>query len=351
MTELKQDNVKGMFLGAFIGDAMGMPVETFTKDQILERYGRITKLHRPDGHKWFNGQPAGIYTDDTQLTLATARAMIDAKDLFEGMRINPIMDRMAEEHKAEYVKDHSTWGRSTKGAIRRLQNGVHWSICSDSNEWSGVGNGVAMKLSPLAVVWAKDTLRSDRDRDFATMQWSQAFLVLLENYTKMTHRHPIAMQSSMAHATAMVYCLLHAPETFNFDNFLMFVEAAARTVSMDPDESSIANRIRGIHERWEELDYEGIREACDGGGCYCYESVPMAHAFFAKGYKSRIECLYDVVSAGGDTDSTGSMVGSMLGALYGASIFPEHLVDALDDAQREEVLSTADAFCDTYLDG
>ena len=57
-----------------------------------------------------------------------------------------------------------------------------------------------------------------------------------------------------------------------------------------------------------------------------------------------IDSLYDCVSAGGDTDSNGSMLASLLGALHGTTIFPKHLVDGL--LSREAVFDVANRFCD-----
>ena len=55
-----------------------------------------------------------------------------------------------------------------------------------------------------------------------------------------------------------------------------------------------------------------------------------------------IDALFDVVSAGGDTDTNGSMIGALLGALHGTAILPAHLVDGLQD--REAIIEVADQF-------
>lgn len=59
-----------------------------------------------------------------------------------------------------------------------------------------------------------------------------------------------------------------------------------------------------------------------------------------------IESLYDCVSAGGDTDTNGSMLASLLGALHGQSIFPKHLVDGLKN--KDEILDLADQFYEKF---
>ena len=73
-----RDRIRGLFLGTALGDALGMPVETFNRDRIHREHGLVTKYVSTAGHKWFDGVPPGTITDDTQLTLALARAIIDA---------------------------------------------------------------------------------------------------------------------------------------------------------------------------------------------------------------------------------------------------------------------------------
>ncbi len=59
-----------------------------------------------------------------------------------------------------------------------------------------------------------------------------------------------------------------------------------------------------------------------------------------------IDALFDVVSAGHDADTNGSMIGALLGALHGTAIFPPHLVGGLRD--REAVIEIADKFFETF---
>jgi ADP-ribosylglycohydrolase len=84
-----------------------------------------------------------------------------------------------------------------------------------------------------------------------------------------------------------------------------------------------------------------------GGSCYVYNSLPFSYAFFLRNPNS-IETLYDVVSAGGDTDSNGSIVGSLLGALHGTSIFPKYLTDALDPTQKALLEDVTNRFIEKF---
>lgn len=151
---VNKDKVRGMFLGTAVGDALGMPVEGWSADKIKETHGRVTSYLDPKGHKWFDGMKAGTTTDDTQLTLTVAEALI------EGGGID--LDTQVKHHVKAFKTHTSGWGRTTKEAIEKLANGVHWS---ESGSYSptetdegvkkpgprGFGNGVAMKAGPIGV--------------------------------------------------------------------------------------------------------------------------------------------------------------------------------------------------------
>jgi len=63
-----------VLLGVAIGDALGAPVEFLSLESILAKYGPdgVTDLEPWDSH------PAGSYTDDTQMTIATALGTLAA---------------------------------------------------------------------------------------------------------------------------------------------------------------------------------------------------------------------------------------------------------------------------------
>ena len=60
-------------LGLAVGDALGAPVEFMRRSAILELYG---EAGIQEFEAW-GGQPAGSYTDDTQMSVATARGVLD----------------------------------------------------------------------------------------------------------------------------------------------------------------------------------------------------------------------------------------------------------------------------------
>lgn len=92
-----------------------------------------------------------------------------------------------------------------------------------------------------------------------------------------------------------------------------------------------------------DLSCETIARIFGANGFHAADSLPTTWAFFFQNPQS-IEALYNVVNAGGDSDSNGAMVGALLGALNGLDIFPQHLIDGL--WQRERIIETAEKLCD-----
>ncbi len=330
---MTKDKVRGLFLGIAIGDALGMPVETFSVKKIKETYGRVDKYHRPDGHKWFNGEVAGSWTDDTQLTLAVAEAIIETGD------IN--MDRQAAWHVKACESWTKGWGPSTKEAVLRLKEGTHWK---ESGNFApvgeegklgvgtrGFGNGISMKCAPFAVL-----LAAGEKFDFKEVSDK------LADFAAMTHRTSMGVSSGIAHTFATYRCLVSNPKDFDLGVWRETVITASKLgknyfpETLVDDITGEFEKLKGVDAEW---DDDKIREEFGRGVCYVYRSLPFTYAFFCRDYES-IETVYDCVTAGGDTDSNGSMLAGLLGALHGTKIFPDHLIDGLD--KKNEIIDVAD---------
>lgn len=331
------DRVRGAFLGIAIGDALGMPVETFKSDRIAADYGRIDRFYEPKDHKWFKGEPAGMVTDDTQLTIAVAEAMI------EGAKTgNPLsMDLQAAYHVAS-LKNEGTkgWGNSTRDSVRRLANGVHWKKSGEPLP-AGTGNGVPMKVMPLGL-WLSSNIMEDGSTD--------GFFKFMAQFSNMTHQTSISFTAGLVQALAVYCCATVGSNTIDRARFISILTNAAEAGSKILPETLSDNLYDNIKllADYEQYDTPKIIEQFGGGSCYCNHSVPFTLMFFVKNPTS-IESLYDVVSAGGDTDSNGSMLASLLGVLHGVSIFPAELVESLPAATRERMLDVADRFYENVL--
>lgn len=328
-----REKIKGMFLGVAIGDALGMPVETFAADRIASEYGRITDYLAPSGHKWFDGEQAGTWTDDTQLTLAVAEGVIEAGCLD--------MDIQAKQHVDTFNKYGTKgWGRTTRSAVRELVNGASWGTSAHSPEpGQGLGNGVCMKITPLAPLFYKYITNND-ETSF------QKLMDSIKDFCYMTHKSPVALVSGHFQLASTFFCLINDPKTFSVTDLKDGLAVVMDRVLADCLDTNSVFTMIDFATKMNSVGHLSTNEAIaqfGGGSCYCVDSICFTYNFFLKNYMS-IDSLYDVVSAGGDTDSNGSMLGALLGALNGPSIFPDELVENLD--KKDIIIETASRLCD-----
>jgi ADP-ribosylglycohydrolase len=71
MPEGRRSRVRGCLLGGAVGDALGVPIEFDSLQEIRRRFG-------PEGlcdYAWAHGR-RGAISDDTQMTLFTAEGLV-----------------------------------------------------------------------------------------------------------------------------------------------------------------------------------------------------------------------------------------------------------------------------------
>lgn len=322
-----------MAIGA--GDALGVPFETMTADEIenLELIGYTLDDYfypsiNPHPFPDIVGKPKGSWSDDTQLTLVTMESLIEGKD------VN--MDIFAHRHVEAYQnRDRRGWGRSTKRSCKRLTEGVHWSR---SGEEEGSGNGIIMKIAPLAL------LQSVRRKNH--------FLFLKDciDYARMTHRYPSAVVAGCIHAQALTMLLWKNTASIP-ENFLDMLLTA--TVFLEdyfyPHQEKVSEQLETLKglQHTGELATASPKEISIhfGGGTKeafaAHNSIATAYAAFFRNPYS-FDCIFDCIRMGGDTDSNAAIAGSLLGASLGISVIPQKFIENLE--QREYIQSRVEEF-------
>ena len=135
------DRITGMLTGVLLGDMLGSTVEGWSPQQVEEKHGRITGL-----------LPGSCTTDAWQLTVAVCEALISS-----GMD----MDAQAAAHVTALKDSSARWGRTTLVAVHSLAVGKHWSV---SGQLLGIGNGVVMKIAPVAAILAATADGAEREK-------------------------------------------------------------------------------------------------------------------------------------------------------------------------------------------
>lgn len=361
---LTRSKVRGMLVGGAIGDALGAPVETWPPDRIAEVHGGpVRRYVSPIGHKWFKPEEflPGMTTDDTQLTVATAEGLIHGHAAAVAANsFSPYLDAVAAAHVEAMKFTVGGWGRSTTEAVRRLANGVHWSESGKTTQPNrGTGNGVVMKISPLAAwVESKGSGQFFNDPAFRLHEH-------VVEYSAMTHYTQISAYAAVAHIEAMRCCLLCLPNGVTPLYFHKKVCYDPWHISqpdsrspyrygvghLEPPADDLFARLATLSDigTITRLGVPELAKLYGGGSCYVYDSLPFAYALFLK-FPSTLEGVIEAANAGGDSDTNAKIVGEMLGANHGIEFFeqPEYRwsLEGLRDVGS--LLAVADAFCDTF---
>lgn len=280
------DRIVGCIVGGAIGDYIGAPLE-----------GRTGPLG-------VTIPATSEITDDTQLTLATCEAITRAGC--------PDPEAIAQSFGEWFSQRRiSGIGSSTLKALRDISFGAHWAFAGASGEMSA-GNGAAMRIAPLAFCVDPASPKGRRT---------------IKDVSSVTHRNDEAFAGALAIAIAIA--------TPGFD----FISAILAEL---PD-SNTGDRLRELaSETNESIADLGVRYGARG---YVAESVPLALVAASRACPSRFQdAVFSVIASGGDTDTTGSMVGQIVGSKVGQSGIPENLASL--PFGREPVTGIAQDFAD-----
>lgn len=306
---------QNLLLAVGYGDSLGLPVETKRAPEIRDTYGEIRSL-LPIVNPYFGEAPAGTWSDDTELSLATAEALIKAGDFS--------MDSVAENHvlAMEQTPTRSVdgkplargWGKGTWESVQRLKEGTHtWR---NSGNPDSEGNGVLMKLSPLAL-WQAVAKPQEANQQ-------------IESFATMTHANDLSVVTAMLHRD-MLARLLEGSITPDY-----LVEASAETAlvyeKVYPGARHETSTKLGALAAAKKVDAAQITALAPRGGFWSPETLVMAYGAFVI-ESSFPECVYKAVSLGGDTDSVCSIVGAMSVMNEGKMTPPED-IEVLNDKEH-----------------
>ena len=279
------------------GDAAGLPVEGKPAEHIHERYGRIAKLQAPSDHPFFPGSARGTVSDDTQLSLAVARSLIN-----NGFSL----ESLADEHVAAYRQAPRIaegvprgWGGSTVKAVERMISGVS---PRESGEKGKAGNGVVMKMAPL-VVWQ---VLGEVDKRTRRGQY--------DLLTNMTHNSEIARICTRLHGEVLSALLEGRTVSEAADRFIQTLAVNDFSKESELLYRAVYNPCQTDEELAER--YAAGKSGTDYG-FYVPETLAMAYDIFLGAGGDMQAAVYRAVNLGGDSDSTASIVAAMIACQSG----------------------------------
>ena len=302
----------GALAGLALGDALGMPTQAMSPEQIRAVYGRITGLVDGDASQpYAPGMLAGSVTDDTEQALLVASLLVRGRGsssgrvaLDAGEFAHALLaweDSMIERGSLDLL------GPSTKAALERVRAG------EDPLSVGGAGttNGAAMRVTPIGIA-----VSTEDPQAFADAVWSSC---------QVTHATRQGFQSA-ALVAAAVSMGIDTPRSAASDMTALLWKAVSYVDSLpergawtpDPDVVAATRRAMQLVANPASSSLECLVEQV-GTSVASAQAIPMAFALLARDPSP--QALLDAANLGGDTDTIGAIAGAILGAALGFEVF------------------------------
>ncbi len=320
-----RDRAIGCLQGLALGDALGMPTQSFSPVQISERYGRLVGLvDATDDQPIAPGMTAGSVTDDTEQALLMGRLLVEGGGHIDPHELADALIEWEDSMRARGSLD--LLGPSTRAAIEQLREGAPIG----STGAAGTTNGAAMRVAPVGIaVPAEDPARLMR---------------VVEESCLLSHNTVQGIQSAGLVAVAVSAGVGGASPREAISHALDAVETAPGAGHWSARASVIARTRAALAGAsglsGEELDAY-IRTTV-GTSLDSVESVPAALTLVWHNADLPFEALLAAARMGGDTDTMGAIAGAILGACRGRAGFPEDQVATVEHTSHLHIEDLAE---------
>lgn len=282
------DRLAGTLLGVAVGDALGLPAEGLSARAIERRFGRL------DRFRLFGR--TGFVSDDTEQAALVAQSLVRSPRDLDGC-----VRAFRRALLAWFCRLPCCVGRATVRSCGRIALGI-----SPSGVRSA-GNGSAMRAAIVGTFFHDD---QDARRAFGRA------------LAEVTHRDDRAIEGAL-YVAELAAALVAEPG-------VALTEAVkfARSVVGQPQLGENLDRAIALAARGAETREAAI--VCGTSGYVVHTVAFATFCFLRFGDDPRI-ALMEAVSAGGDTDSVGAVLGGWLGARHRQDGLPGELIARIHD--------------------
>ena len=314
-------------IGLAIADAVGVPAEFKSRYQL--RANPITDMVGFGSHN----QPAGYWSDDTSMLLATMDSLTDKYDL------DDIMQKFCAWYYGNaYTPNNNTFdaGGVVGAALHRYRNGTPALMCGGRDRYDN-GNGSLMRILPI--VFYQFALYNR----FITNN-RPALLTPISEVSGLTHAHPISLIGCGIYAQ-----IIAAMIRFRQDNGILpgisgksgdlraEIQRAVTTAWNDYEYAGRGNIYNSDTFKKNVIHYQRLRdiktfanadEDSIASSGYVVATLEAALWCFLNTDNYR-DCVLKAVNLGKDTDTVAAVAGSFAGITYGMEGMPQHWIDQL----------------------
>jgi len=309
---------RGALYGLAIGDALGMPTQMLSRQEIRDRWGALLRGFEPapPGHPIAAGMPAGAVTDDTEQAVLLARLLVQGHGTIDPRELAEALVRWERDMAARGSLD--LLGPSTKRAVAAVLAGTP----PEEAGATGDTNGAAMRIAPVGIAVALDPAHT-------------SLPTLVDHVvaaSSVTHNTGIALAGAAAVAAAVSAGISGA----GIAEATALAAQAARIAASRGHwvaGADVAARIEcatSLVARREQAEAAELIYTLVGTSLATQESVPAAFAVLAAVPGDPWQACLLAASLGGDTDTIAAMAGAVAGACAGVKAFPADALAVVD---------------------
>jgi ADP-ribosylglycohydrolase len=279
--------VKDSLYGFIVGDAMGVPIEFEDREKLINK--PVTSMLGYGSHD----VEAGVYSDDTSMTLATMDSIIKQNGI---INYNDIADKFCNwVNNNEYTATNKVFdiGRTTKYAlIKYFNNKIDATMCGGTNINEN-GNGSLMRMLPIALYCFYKNIKGDNE-----------IFTLVKNSSSITHAHDISILGCYIYVRYVISLL----ETKNKISSYNFIKKL--------DYSMFIEEVKLEYSRilFSDISTLNINDINSSG--YVVNTLEAVF-WIILNCSNYNESIIGAINLGGDTDTIGAITGSIAGILYG----------------------------------
>jgi ADP-ribosyl-[dinitrogen reductase] hydrolase len=302
-------SIKGMLIGGFVGDALGVPVE-FMDRATLKSYPVIDMRGYGSHH-----QPKGSWSDDSSMTFALAESIL------EGYDPEKLGRKFVNWYRKGYYTPHGRIfdiGVGTSRAIARYESGNYRATEAGGLLNEDNGNGSLMRISPLI------TLLRPLD-DIQRLN-------LVREVSSITHAHSLSIK------VCYWFC----------EYLLMLEDGKDKFGAYMDTNTKVSNIFYSLKfgGSTDEADLLAMKRIFDGeihllnedditSGGYVIHTMEASLWCFLNSDNYR-DAVLKAVNLGDDSDTTGSVTGNMAGLYYGFEDLP---IDWVTDLAKFDLVT------------
>lgn len=287
--------VEGSVLGFAVGDALGVPAEFMSRDDLL--VDPVKGMRGGGAHE----QPAGTWSDDTSMTLCVMDSLIE-KGIDYADQMQRFSDWLWSANNTAHEEVFDVGG-TTKSAIFKFVKGMPPLQCGETADYT-CGNGSLMRILPIALYLVGQ---------YGTCNMDDRAAEIIHRASKCTHAH-IRCQMACGIYCAVVFQLCAGGQLTNAVNHA--IRLVLSYYKKKPEFTEVYHEFETLK------NIESWNESQISSSGYVLDTLQAA-LWCLLNTSSYAECVLKAVNLGEDTDTTAAVAGGLAGLCYGAEAIPK----------------------------